>query len=226
MVFNQNVYLHSFSILTFIILVFLVVCFIILIVKTRFTVLTMHWFSGNTNTSSLRLTLQCIFSIINNLLFFGFIFDSSSSYSQSFFKYTFLLWNAFFWTKGCIVLLEYWTGLYHASYKLTHLLYSNSFQFSFIFIFLLLFSISNNTTTTTTSKRELFLALEYEGGSASMSIFSKFSKKNVKRLRAFLDNNNIEYTYEKLNNYYYFNISAHSKEEFSLVYDYAFKNII
>jgi len=86
-----------------------------------------------------------LYSFINNLFFFGFIFDSSSSYSETWFKYLFLIWNSFFWTKGFIVLIEYWTGLYLSTKKLTHLLYNSSFQFSFLLIFLLLFFISSGS---------------------------------------------------------------------------------
>ena len=91
------------------------------------------------------LIISCIYWLYkkhSNYLYYvlrnvGNAFDSSSTYSITFFKLLFLVWNSFFWTKGFIVLIEYWAGMYLAGHKLNHLLYANSFQFGFILIFMI-----------------------------------------------------------------------------------------
>ena len=138
MVFNQNLYLTSFSVIFFLFLVIVMGLFVFFILfrksssqKESDYILNHHLFTSDTvifmrtfesdrlkdfrcfsyylenrrlrKRTNLRSFpswksnyMNMLWSLMNNLLFFGFIFDSSSSYSQTFFKYFFLIWNSFF----------------------------------------------------------------------------------------------------------------------------------
>jgi hypothetical protein len=106
---------------------------------------------GRLESSSIVTVSNRIFYWLKNMIFFGIIFDSTTSYGHTFFKYIFLIYNTFFWTRGFIVLLEYWTGIYNAGHKLIHLIYYNSFQFTFVFVFITLCLTLNHTVSPSVS---------------------------------------------------------------------------